>query len=229
MAISDKVLKDLPPLQRTYWTKAQEFVTKRKQDWELVEVGTDEFKAWCRYFRKQGFKPHMLTLIERKVIDKITVPAKFPEWFDSDYVDTGGLEKLEWQRGPVTAQMRAMGQAWLDRSDPVASALVDAENVPAKSAQVGDVLNYREFIAHCNANNLASRPVGAFEPGGYLGASKIDSTIKRKVFSEKEKAQFLADAKKVGEEIKTVKISDELRHILDDQAQVGQDGESYDK
>lgn len=122
----------------------------------MVEANTPEFRAWVRYFKKQGFKPHMLTMVERKTIDKIAVPAMIPEMFDPAYVDSGGADPPDFQDIDPTEKLRAMGKAWLDRSDPVSSALLG--NVPPKSAVPSQIVDYREFIAHCNANNLKPRP-----------------------------------------------------------------------
>lgn len=222
MPISEKTLKQLPPKQKAYWTRAQEFVTKMQPDWEMAEVGTTEYRAWVRYFRKQDFKPHMLTLVERKVIDRIMVPAQFPEMFDSDYVDTGGLDAPEWQRGQSSEELKAKARAWLDRSDPVSARMVGLD-IPPQGAVPGQVVNYPEFIAHCNANNLNPRPVGAQEAGGYLGRSEIDTSQKRRAFTETEKASFIEDAKKAGKEIASLKLSDAAQALLreprlDDQA-----------
>jgi hypothetical protein len=179
----------------------------------MVEAGSPEYKAWVRYFRKQGFKPHMLTLVERKVIDKITVPAMLPEMFDATYVDSGGIDEVEWQRGTVTPEMRAMGKAWLDRSDPVAASMV-TDDVQSKSAHVGQIVTYPEFLQHTKANNLSSVPIGAFEPGGYLGSSEIDTAKKRKVYTAAEKAAFVESARQAGKELSGMKLSPETQALL---------------
>lgn len=36
----------------------------------------------------------------------------------------------------------------------------------------GRIVNYGEFLKHCEENGLKPRPVGAFEKGGYLGPTE---------------------------------------------------------
>jgi hypothetical protein len=139
MSIDPKILKDLPPKQKAYWTRAQEFVARTGNDWISIEVErldshaySDEFKAWWRYFSHLGFKPHMLVLAERRSIKTIVTPAQWPEWFDQSYHDNGGDDPVledqieatrRWRHQVITPRLKAMGKAWLDRSDPLAQEL----------------------------------------------------------------------------------------------------------
>lgn len=228
MSISDKILKNLPPKQRSYWTKAQEFVTKMQPDWEIVEVDTTEFKAWVRYFRKQGFKPHMLTLVERKVIDKISVPAQFPEMFDQSYVDSGGLD-VEWKPFPGFVQ-------------PVHPNLFVGRGRPGYDRVL-------EFVRDATQNFWRHKPSGRHRDDEYLsdearllegywvpqswyasgrsyedwhlrriknpGFRKWDNAEKRRAhkptMTDEEKAAFLDDARRIGGEIKGMTLSHEAR------------------
>jgi hypothetical protein len=221
MPMNANLLRDLPPKLRTYWTKADQFVTKMGTGWELVEVGTADFAAWVRYFRAQGLKPHMLTMVERKVIDKIAVPARTPEWFDPEYEDHGELLTKAWQDSKTTPALQTIGRAWLDRSDPVAARLIaGTDGVTPVAAMVGQTVDYREFQAHAVATGRAPRPVGAYEPGGYLGASAVNTQSKRKVYTEVEKAAFLESAKKTAKEFDGLKLSEEAKAILRSQDQL---------
>ena len=155
----------------------------------------------------------MFLLVKQKVIDSIAVPTQWPEWFDSGWQDRGELLTESWQDAKTTPAMVAKGKAWLDRSDPVAAALISAD-VVACEARVGQRLTHREYLAHCAATGRAPRPIGAYEPGGYLGRSEINTKSKRKVYTEAEKAQFLADAKRTGESIRGMKLSDAAKATL---------------
>lgn len=139
MPINPKILKDLPPKQKTYWTRAQEFINKTGTDWYAIEVErldahaySEEFKAWWRYFNHVGFKPHMLAMAERRLIKTIVTPAQWPEWFDTSYRDHGGEDPVledqieatrSWRHRVVTPRLKAMGKAWTERTDPLAQEL----------------------------------------------------------------------------------------------------------
>lgn len=195
--------------------------------WEMVEVGTANFAAWVRYFRQQGLKPHMLTMVERKVIDKIAVPAQIPEWFDPDYQDRGELLTKPWQDNKTTLALQDKSRAWLDRSDPIAARLIaDIEFVPPMAAVAGEIVDYREFQAHAAATGRTPRPIGTYELGGYLGPSPITTQSKRRVYSDKEKAAFLESAKQTAKEFAGLKLSEEAQALLREQDERRRDNTS---
>lgn len=77
------LLARLPPKAREYWTKVAEFVAKNHTEWFLIDRGTEQHKAWARYFRTQGWEPWGMKLMRLGQLNCITVPTEWPEWFDT--------------------------------------------------------------------------------------------------------------------------------------------------
>lgn len=51
-----------------------------------AKCGSEEHKAWATYFRDHlGWTPVFLKMLEAGVIEAMTVPAQWPQWFDPDY------------------------------------------------------------------------------------------------------------------------------------------------
>lgn len=51
-----------------------------------IKPGTAEWQAWERYFVNHlGFEPWAMTAARLGQIEKMTVPAQWPEWFDSEF------------------------------------------------------------------------------------------------------------------------------------------------
>lgn len=51
-----------------------------------IELGTDEWAAWERYFREYlGYDPIAMKRIRMGSSERMTVPTQYPEWFDTEY------------------------------------------------------------------------------------------------------------------------------------------------
>lgn len=81
--------------EREYGQRAQEFVSKMdaraRQLLPTIQPGTAEWMAWERYFIGYlGFCPwamwHVATQHKAGNPAEMTVPAQWPEWFDTSYV-----------------------------------------------------------------------------------------------------------------------------------------------
>lgn len=89
-------LKTLPPKARQFWTKAFDFIRENNTEWFLVANGTEQHKAWARYFAQQGWKPFAIDQLETGKCQQITMPAEWPEWFEPDLAK-GPAKILEFQ------------------------------------------------------------------------------------------------------------------------------------
>lgn len=87
-------MREMPPKAKAYWDKAKAFVTANggPETWNLINAANPEFEAWVRYFASQGWEPWMMRQLRQGTIEHISVPAKWPEWFDSDYAPAVAAE-----------------------------------------------------------------------------------------------------------------------------------------
>lgn len=52
----------------------------------IIRLGTAEYEAWAKYFVNHlHWTPWALRALRTHQIDAMTVPAQWPEWFDTDY------------------------------------------------------------------------------------------------------------------------------------------------
>ncbi len=56
----------------------------------VIRLGTDEYEAWASYFQDHlQWKPWALGALQQQKIQEMTVPAQWPEWFDTSYSSGG--------------------------------------------------------------------------------------------------------------------------------------------
>ncbi len=80
-------LQALPPKAQAFYRKANAFRTEKRTELVWVEAGSKQFDAWREYFRKQGWKPFAIRMVEQGSLRRITMPTEFPEWFDPSVVN----------------------------------------------------------------------------------------------------------------------------------------------
>lgn len=75
--------------KETYDARAMAFVQREgtdKNKLPTIAPGSPEFGAWEAYFRDHlGYQPWALKAVKSHQIERMTVPAQWPEWFDTDY------------------------------------------------------------------------------------------------------------------------------------------------
>ena len=75
------------PKMRDFFRKGLESIRATKSPC-TIKPGEPEFAAWVDYFdRHIGARPHVLKVVIDDRTGKLafTVPAQWPEWFDTDY------------------------------------------------------------------------------------------------------------------------------------------------
>jgi len=78
------------PIQKFY-EMGQAFIARAKQAGGsdpclAIKPGMEEWNHWATYFlRTCGSLPAAMRQVERGILATITVPARWPEWFDPDY------------------------------------------------------------------------------------------------------------------------------------------------
>lgn len=82
----------IPPstiTKENYDARAMAFIQREgtdKNKLPTISPGSPEFAAWERYFQDHlGFRPWALKAVKWGEIEKMTVPAQWPEWFDTNY------------------------------------------------------------------------------------------------------------------------------------------------
>lgn len=84
--LNEDQLQALPPKAQAFYRRANAFRTERKSELVWIEAGSKQFEAWQAYFRRQGWRPYAIRMIEEGKLPRITMVTEFPEWFDPDYV-----------------------------------------------------------------------------------------------------------------------------------------------
>lgn len=77
----------LPELQ--FRDQAMAWIAKNKTECATIKLGTEEYGAWDRYFEWRGFEPWAMRALKAKKLQEMTVPARWPEWFDLDFAARG--------------------------------------------------------------------------------------------------------------------------------------------
>jgi len=82
------------PKLAVFFSRGMEFIAEKKAQGtdpcEAITPGTREWNAWGCYFRDYvGAYPAAFRNVEKGRLESFTVPAKWPEWFDSGYAPPG--------------------------------------------------------------------------------------------------------------------------------------------
>ena len=93
--LSEEKLRELPPKAQAFYRKSNAFRIEKKTELVWVEAGSRQFEAWREYFRKQGWRPFAIRMIEEGKLTRITMPTEFPEWFDPPVVSFKSRESAE--------------------------------------------------------------------------------------------------------------------------------------
>lgn len=70
-----------------FWAKAKVHAATNG-GWFDVDRDSAEHKAWAAYFRSCGWWPMAMAMMEhdaRYRLNRIVMPAQWPEWFDAEY------------------------------------------------------------------------------------------------------------------------------------------------
>lgn len=76
-------MNEMPPRAKEFWDRARAFT--HPDNWAEIVRGSAEHKAWARYFRRQGWMPWGLKMLEIGNLRMIILPTQWPEWFDKDF------------------------------------------------------------------------------------------------------------------------------------------------
>lgn len=108
------------PKAAEFYRQAAAFVKQAKLSGKTsltpIKRDSDEFRAWEDYFRVQGWEPVAFEMVRRKALPSVTVPAQWPQWFDTSFalserrpapeppsprlIDKAAIERIERQFGP---------------------------------------------------------------------------------------------------------------------------------
>lgn len=88
-----------------YFESAQAFVAKlptdQRKNLPVITDRSENFKAWREYFERHlGWTPYVLKLVLAKQTASLTVPAYWPGWFDSSFVENHGWRPVQNQITP---------------------------------------------------------------------------------------------------------------------------------
>src|SRR4051812_41746757 len=73
------------------YCQTQQAGVKHKLIFPTIEPGKPEWQAWERYFKDRlGFEPWAMKAVRTERIKAMTVPAQWPEWFDSSFAGVTG-------------------------------------------------------------------------------------------------------------------------------------------
>ena len=81
-------------LEREFFPKAQAFIDGLKAGKDkdaalplaMIEPGTDEWNAWVFYFHSvYDLEPATMRMVRAGQLNSLTMPARWPEWFDPAY------------------------------------------------------------------------------------------------------------------------------------------------
>ena len=96
MTFSEKIRK----MEADYGKRAMEFTKNqlkiqdrntKDQIFQAIEQGTTEWQSWEKYFKEYlGFEPLAMRRTRYNEQRSMTVPAQWPEWFDSSYMTGKG-------------------------------------------------------------------------------------------------------------------------------------------
>lgn len=70
-----------------FWEKGRMLIASSyPENAPIIQLGTPECEAWATYFAKHlRWKPWALRALQAGNIQGMTVPAQWPEWFDTSY------------------------------------------------------------------------------------------------------------------------------------------------
>lgn len=89
--IEEAIAKIDNPTARKWFSEAVKIgkanALKADGAWPTVKPGTPEYEAWERYFDRLGWRPAVFRMARFSPDKEITVPTKYPEWFDARFAD----------------------------------------------------------------------------------------------------------------------------------------------
>lgn len=70
-----------------FWEKGRAMISQMyPENAPTIKLGQPECEAWVKYFEKHlGWRPWALKALQAGNIQAMTVPAQWPEWFDTSY------------------------------------------------------------------------------------------------------------------------------------------------
>lgn len=71
----------------TFWERGQAMIAQMYPgNAPTIRLGDPEYEAWATYFQKYlRWQPSCLKALQQRNLHSMTVPAQWPEWFDTDY------------------------------------------------------------------------------------------------------------------------------------------------
>jgi hypothetical protein len=74
------------PVARRFYEQGRAFIRQNGGAAYELEAGTEEHKAWAKYFAALGWAPTIFSEMQQAVKDgakrSMTVPSQWPEWFE---------------------------------------------------------------------------------------------------------------------------------------------------
>lgn len=74
------------PVARRFYEQGRAFIRQNGGAAFELEAGTEEHKAWAKYFAALGWAPTIFGEMQQAVKDgakrSMTVPSQWPEWFE---------------------------------------------------------------------------------------------------------------------------------------------------
>lgn len=72
------------PAMRQFYERGLTFIQATGKGFP-VKQGTEEWNRWAEYFRALGCEPYQMKMVRWKQLETMTMPAQWPEWFDTDW------------------------------------------------------------------------------------------------------------------------------------------------
>lgn len=72
--------------KENFWLRGRLAIAAADGSAVRIDRGSPEFEAWATYFVKHlGWEPWALKAVRMGTIEAMTMPAQWPEWFDTSF------------------------------------------------------------------------------------------------------------------------------------------------